>query len=65
MARPAKPENEKNVQVSAAIKPEAYAALQELRWQTRAEKLSTVVSAAIDEYIANHGKVGAEAPESK
>lgn len=65
MARPAKPEGEKNIQVSASVTPATHAKLQEIRWDTRTEKLSTVINQAIDEFVAKHGKVDSEAPSSK
>lgn len=65
MARPAKPEGEKNVQVSATISPAAHAALQDIRWEQRIEKLTDVVALAIAEFVAKHGKVNGEAPDTK
>lgn len=65
MARTAKPEHEKNVQVSTVVTPAEHAALQEIRWTTRAERLSEVIADAIREYIENHGKVSPEDTETK
>lgn len=65
MARTAKPEAEKNVQVSATISPETYKALQDIRWEVRAERLTDVVAQALDEFVVNHGTVAPEAPASK
>lgn len=65
MARPAKPEGEKNVHVSATITPATHAALQDIRWEQRIEKLTDVVALAIAEFVAKHGKVNSEASNSK
>lgn len=65
MARTAKPEHEKNVQISAVITPDEHKALQEIRWTTRAERLTEVFADAIREYIDNHATVTSEGTDSK
>lgn len=45
---------EKNIQVSATLTPAEFAPLADLRFEQRHDKLSDLVKAAINEYVANH-----------
>jgi hypothetical protein len=50
----------KGVQISANIRPELHAAIEDHRWDVRM-KFSEVVATALEEYAANHN-VTVEAP---
>lgn len=56
----------KSSQVSATIAPEKLAALEDYRWENRVNKMSDVVSQAIDAFIAAKGlTVAAPAVEAE
>lgn len=51
-------------QVSTTIAPEKYAALEDYRWSNRVNKLSEVISEAVDAFITAKG-LTVEAPATE
>lgn len=45
---------ERRVQIQCTVTPDEHAALQEIRWTERVERISDLVNVAVLEYIARH-----------